>query len=158
MLGAHVLAPDVIQGAVVGFQHHRHAPIRMLLAHFTFGCHQRIAHHTDAVGVGIGNGRGQQTGFANPLQTGCVTVAVQHMDPGKTRLQMRRTGTRLDHGDTGMDGSFGGFDIQRVMPDPHTRYIGDCVVKARGARANGYAKLTDTHRSALAIVSKVRPV
>ena len=80
------------------------------------------------------------------------------MDPGKTRLQMRRTGPRLNDRDTGMDGSFGGFYIQRVMPDPHTRNIGDCVIEARGARTNGYAKLTDTHRSALVVVSKVRPV
>ena len=59
MLGAHVLAPDVIQGAIVGFQYHRHAPIGVLLAHFTFCGHQRIAHYTDTVGVGIGDGRGQ---------------------------------------------------------------------------------------------------
>ena len=104
----------------------------MLLAHLPLGSYQRIANHAHTVGVGIGDGRGQQTRLANPLQPRGVAIAIEHMHTRKTRLQMGGSGPRLNHGDTGMDGNPIGFNIERVMPHSHTRYVGDGVVHARG--------------------------
>ncbi len=145
MLGRDMLAPDIVQRAVVGFQHHRHAPVGVLLAQLTLGCHQRIAHHANTVGIGIGNRRSQQTGFANPLQPRGVAVAIEHMHAGEAGLQVGGSRTRLNHGDTGMDGNIAVFNVEGVMTHSHTRYVGDGVVRPRGARTDGDAKLTDTH-------------
>ncbi|MNO84675.1 hypothetical protein D3C76_760220 [compost metagenome] len=59
MLGLHMLAPDITEDTVVGFQHHWHTPIGMQLGHVTLGRHQCITHHADAVGIGVGDWSGQ---------------------------------------------------------------------------------------------------
>jgi hypothetical protein len=94
MLGLHVEAVDVIEQTVEGLQHHRHVPVepavvRLLL---TVQHDQRIPHHAQAMGVGEGDRTGQQTRLADPLQTGCVAIAIEHMDAGKARLQVARAG------------------------------------------------------------------
>lgn len=99
----HMEAVDVVEQAVESLKHHRHVPveapvIRLLLP---VQHNQRIAHHAQAVGVGEGDGTGQQAGLANPLQTCGVTVAVQHMDAGKARLLAGGTRSRFDNSDTG---------------------------------------------------------
>ncbi|MNE82543.1 hypothetical protein D3C80_1792720 [compost metagenome] len=63
------------------------------------------------------------------------------MHAGKARLQVRRTGARLDEGDTGMNGHITGFGIEGVMTDTHTRYVGNGIILARGARSDGDAQI-----------------
>ncbi|MND77256.1 hypothetical protein D3C80_689270 [compost metagenome] len=130
MLVLHMKTVDVVEQPVIGLQHHRHVPvdtavIRLL---FTVQHNQCIAHHTQAVGVGEGDGTGQKTRFANPLQTGCVAVAVQHMDAGKARLLAGGTDTRLDDCYPSQDvAAVGGASSHIAVTDPNARHIGDGV-------------------------------
>ncbi|MNP12482.1 hypothetical protein D3C76_1047140 [compost metagenome] len=130
MLDLDVKAVDVIEQAIEGLQHHRHVPVeppvvRLLL---TVEHDQGIAHHAQAVGVGEGDRAGQQTRFANPLKARGIAVAIEHMDPGKTRLLAGGTGTGFDHGDAGDDiAALGGATAYIAMTDPHARYVGDRV-------------------------------
>ena len=133
MFGTDVLVPDVAEDAVVGFEHHRHAPVGVLLAHLTLGGHQRITHHADAVSVGVGDRRGQQPCLANPFQAGGVTVAVQYVNARKTRRQMRRNRARLDNGHTGMHRAISAFSIEGVVADAYARHVGDGVERPRCA-------------------------
>jgi hypothetical protein len=130
MLGFHMETVDVAEQAVIGLQNHRHVPvetsvIRLLL---TVQHNQRIAHHTQAVGVGEGDGAGQKSRLANPLQTCGVAVAVEHMNAGKARLLAGGTCTRFDNSDTGQDvTAVGGAPSHVAVPDPYAGHIGDGI-------------------------------
>ncbi|MNF92486.1 hypothetical protein D3C84_751320 [compost metagenome] len=145
VFGSDMLAPDVIEHAVVGFQYRGHAPVGALLAQFTLGRHQCITDHADTVGVGVGDRGGQQTGLANPLKAAGIAVAVEHMHAGEARLQVRRLWSRLDDGDTGVHRLRTAFIMKGVMAHTHARHIGDGVVDARFAHANTNAQVTNTH-------------
>ncbi|MND93713.1 hypothetical protein D3C80_859060 [compost metagenome] len=145
MLGSDMLTPDVVEHAVVGFQYRGHAPVGARLAHLALGRHQRIADHTDAVGVGVGNRRGQQAGLANPLKASGIAIAVEYVHAGKARLQAGGLGPRLDHRDPGIDRVVAAAALHGVMADTHARHIGDGVERARGAHADTNAQITYTH-------------
>ncbi len=128
-LGIYMLAPDVVQHTIVGLHHHRHAPVgrrvrqgRMLMGN------QRVTYHADTVGVGGRNRRRQQACFPNPFKASGITIAVQHMAAGEAWLITRRCGAWLDDADTRAY-RFAVMDlVQRCVADPHTRYVGNCVV------------------------------
>ncbi|MNF91566.1 hypothetical protein D3C84_741710 [compost metagenome] len=129
----HVKAVDVVEQAVEGFQHHRHVPvqapvIRLLL---TVEHDQRIAYHAQAVGVGEGNGAGQQACFANPLQPRGIAVAVEHMHTGKARLLAGGTGTGFDDGDAGEDvAAIGSAASYIAVADPYAGDVSDRIERA----------------------------
>ncbi len=98
---------------------------------------QRVTHHADTVGVGGRNRRRQQACFPNPFKAGGITIAVQHMAAGEAWLITRRCGAWLDDADTRAY-RFAVMDlVQRRVADPHTRYVGDCVVGPRPPQAQG---------------------
>ncbi|MNH07403.1 hypothetical protein D3C79_667940 [compost metagenome] len=140
-----MLAPNIIEHAVIGFQHRRHAPVGALLTQLALGSHQGITDHTHAVSVGVGNRCGQQASFANPFKASRIAIAVEHVHAGKAWLQVRRLRSRLDDGDTGVHRLRTAFIMKGVMAHTHARHIGDGVVDARFAHANTNAQVTNTH-------------
>ncbi|MNR05571.1 hypothetical protein D3C85_1216100 [compost metagenome] len=133
MLRLDVKTVDVVEQAVEGLQHHRHVPVEspVIGLLLTIQRHQRIAHHPHTVGVGEGDRAGQQAGFANPLQTGGVAVAVEDMHAGEARPMGGGTRTRLDQGDPGVDvAAFRRAPAHIAVADAHAGYIGDGVERA----------------------------
>ncbi|MNL10457.1 hypothetical protein D3C87_1312560 [compost metagenome] len=133
VLGFHMKAVDVVEQAVIRFQHHRHVPVEPAVSGLLLAVHgdQRIAHHAQAVGVGEGNRAGQQTRFTNPLQPRGVAIAIEHMDSGETRLLAGGTRTRFDDGDAGQDvATFVGTTSHIAVADPNAGHVGDGIERA----------------------------
>ncbi|MNE90541.1 hypothetical protein D3C80_1880670 [compost metagenome] len=97
------------------------------------------------MGIGDGNRCGQQAGLADPLETGGVAVAVEHVDAGETGRQTGRPRARLDDRHAGSHLFASAVGNQGAVTDTDAGYIGDGVEFAGLAKAQGDAKLTSTH-------------
>ncbi|MND64291.1 hypothetical protein D3C80_556250 [compost metagenome] len=104
-----------------------------------------IAHHADAVRVGGGNGCRQQARLTNPLQACGVAIAIEHMAAGKARLMARRAFAGLDDTDTGAYRLAIVVLVQGGVANPHTRHIGNGVVRTRPTKAQRDTEIACSH-------------
>ncbi|MOA07866.1 hypothetical protein D3C78_1275920 [compost metagenome] len=80
------------------------------------------------MGVGEGDRTGQQAGFADPLEAGRVTVAIEYMHACETRVLTGGSGAGFDHGDAGQDvATIGGAASHIAVADADAGDISDGV-------------------------------
>ena len=155
MLWAHVLAPDIVEQAIVGFHDHRHAPVhRRVRQALALQGDQAVAHHPDTVGVGNGHRRGQQPRLADPFKPRGVAIAVEHVVAGKTRLMPRFPGTWLDQRNAGAHLLAVDLRLERGMADANPGNIGDGIQFAGHAQPQRNAQLTCTHTHSLQFLKR----
>src|ERR687894_1548332 len=99
VLGLHVLAVYVVQGAIVGLGDDGETPVLVLVgALLDLGGYEGVAHHADAVGVGDRDRGGEHAGLADPLQPRHLPVAVEAVAAGEDGIVAREALARRDDG------------------------------------------------------------
>ncbi len=151
VLRVHVLPADVVQVAVPGLPHVRHAPVELARpAGLDLAPHQGVADHSDAVRVGQGDGRHQEAALADPLEAGELAVAVQGVAAGEERLLADLALVRHDHRHAGAhrpladDKGPVALD-ERDGTDAHAGDVGDRVERAGRAQTDLDAYVTRSH-------------
>ncbi|MOA17655.1 hypothetical protein D3C78_1379190 [compost metagenome] len=105
------------------------------------------------MGVGEGDGAGQQARFANPFQPRGIAIAVEYMHAGKAGLLTGGAGAWFDDGDTREDvAAVGCASSYITVADSHAGDVGDGIertglqlseldVQVAGAWFHGFSHL-----------------
>ena len=168
VLGAHVLAADVVQAAVPGLGHEREAVVAALLvlaqrlAHLDLALDEGVAHDAEAVRVGQGDRRREQTALAYVLEAREVARSVERVRAREQRLDGDLAVVRDDDGDARADRALAASQRPGVAldqggdADPHAGDVGDRVQRPRLTQPDLYAQLARSHGAVLSSACRCR--
>ena len=126
-------AVDVVEQPVPRLADHGQGPVRRPEGQHPDGvADDPVADDPDRMGVRDPDRAREMAGFADPLETGQLAIAIEGVAAGEDRLGPRVAVVRDDHRDAGPDGTGpdGEWPVaadDRGMTDTDTRDIGDRV-------------------------------